>query len=108
MSELDFENLETQIVKTQDEEGNIFEFELIDVINVDGQNYGLLIPVEAEEPLEDGDEEEVIVMRIVQQGENYIFESIDNEDEFQKVAQAIAEQEYDDEDEEDDEEVIEE
>ena len=40
---------EDQIIETVDENGKVVRFELFDVVEVDEQEYALLLPVEAEE-----------------------------------------------------------
>lgn len=96
---------ETKIIKTEDENGNIFSFELIDIVEVDGQEYGLLVMVDEEtESAQAGDddeevEEEVVLMRLNTTSEGYTFETIEDDAEFEKVISCI---EFDEEDEEDD------
>ncbi len=78
-------NDEKQLIETIDENGNVINFELHDIVEVDNQEYALLIPAETENK----EEEEVILMKLTQDGEDYIFESIDDEAEFDKVAEYI-------------------
>ena len=73
---------ETQIIETIDEEGNVIKFELYDIIEVEGQEYALLLPAEAQE----GEDDEIVLMRLSKEGEDYLFETIDNDEEFDKVA----------------------
>lgn len=105
-----FENadLENQIIQTEDEEGNLHNFELIDIIEVDSQEYGILLYVDEEATKSDDEdeEEELAIMRLVKEGEGYIFETIEDEAEFEKVSafvEAELNAELDDEDEEDEE-----
>ncbi len=70
-----------QIIETIDENGNVIKFELYDIVEVDKQEYALLLPTD--------ESEEVLVMRLSQDGEDYIFESIDDDAEFNKVAEYI-------------------
>lgn len=90
------ENEENQLIETVDEEGNIITFELYDIVEVDEQEYALLLPAEEEE---DSDEAELVIMKLTKDGEDYIFETIDDDAEFEKVA-AYVESLEDDEDEE--------
>ena len=77
------ENIEeTQIIETIDEEGNTINFELYDIVEVEGREYALLLPTEAEE----GEDDEIVLMRLTKDGEDYLFETIDDEAEFDKVA----------------------
>ena len=40
---------EDQIIETVDENGNVIKFELFDIVEVDEQEYALLLPVEEED-----------------------------------------------------------
>ena len=73
---------ETQIIETIDEEGNVIKFELYDIVEVESREYALLLPVDSEE----GEDEEIVLMRLTKDGEDYLFETIDDEEEFDKVA----------------------
>lgn len=75
---------EKQLIETVDENGKIIKFELYDIVEVDEQEYALLLPAESDE-----DEEELVLMRLTKDGEEYIFESIDDDEEFDKVAEYV-------------------
>ncbi len=98
---------ETKIIKTEDENGNVFNFELLDIVEVDGQEYGLLVMLDEEnETAQGGDddeeiEEEVVIMRLNNTKDGYTFETIEDDEEFEKVVSCL---EFDEEieDEEDD------
>lgn len=72
------------IIETVDDNGEVVKFELIDILELDEKEYGLLLPVDS-----DDDDDEVLVMRLTQDGDDYIFEYIEDDDEFQRVADAI-------------------
>ena len=72
---------EDQIIETIDENGNVIKFELFDIVEVDEQEYALLLPVDEEE-----ESTEVVLMRLSKEGEEYLFETIDDDEEFEKVA----------------------
>ena len=76
---------EANLVETFDEEGNKVTFELVDILTVDNVEYALLLP---EKSTEDDD---MIVMRLKKEGDEYSFETIDDEDEFNRVADYIEE-----------------
>jgi len=82
---------EDQIIETVDENGNVIKFELFDIVEVDEQEYALLLPVEEEE----GDE--VVLMRLTKDGDEYLFETIDDDEEFDKVATYVENMEDEDE-----------
>ncbi|MDD3436922.1 MAG: DUF1292 domain-containing protein [Candidatus Gastranaerophilales bacterium] len=79
---------EKQIIETIDEDGNIVNFELFDIIEFEGKEYALLIPIEIELENED-DESRVILMRLTKDGDGYLFEVLEDEDEFKKVSSYI-------------------
>ena len=81
-----YEETEEQLIETIDEEGNVINFELIDIVEMDGQEYGLLLPKDDEESEE---EKEVVLMRLTKEGEEYVFEMIEDDEEFNKVVDYI-------------------
>ena len=85
---------EKQLIETVDEDGNVVNFELFDIIEFEGNEYALLLPVVKEEGME---EDEVVLMRLQQEGDEYIFEAIQNDDEFEKVSQYIESMDEDEE-----------
>ncbi|MCR5266834.1 MAG: DUF1292 domain-containing protein [Cyanobacteria bacterium RUI128] len=75
----------TDIIETVDEEGNTISFKLFDVIEFEGKEYAMLLPLDEE----DEDEPEIVLMRLVSDGEEYAFETIDDEQEFEAVSEYI-------------------
>jgi uncharacterized protein YrzB (UPF0473 family) len=71
------------IVTLVDEEGKSHDFQVVDVIEVEGKEYALLLPADSEDP----EQEEVLVLRI----EEDRFEMIEDEVEFQKVVKVLEE-----------------
>ena len=80
------ENEENQLIETVDENGNVITFELYDIVEVDEQEYALLLPSEEEDDIE---EAELVIMKLTKDGEDYLFETIDDEAEFEKVASYV-------------------
>ena len=76
---------EKQLIETVDENGNVIKFELYDIVEVDEQEYALLLPAESD----DEDDEELVLMRLTKDGDDYLFESIDDDEEFDKVADYV-------------------
>lgn len=111
-----FENgrFSADLIETTDEEGNVHVFEKVDEYEFEGRRYALLIyqggedeaAEENEEELEsangngngEGYDEEVVVMRIVQEEDGDVFEAIEDEAEFERVVQFIEQAGADDED----------
>lgn len=79
------EKEEKQLIETVDDEGNIVNFELFDIVEFEEKEYALLIPAESE----DDEETEVVLMRLTKDGDDYLFEAIENDEEFDKVSEYI-------------------
>lgn len=94
------EELESNIIQTKDENGELQSFELIDVFTVNDKDYAALIKVSEDgTPLDKDEEEELILMRLIEEEDSYTFEEIEDDEEFEAVVDAF-ENEIDDEDEE--------
>ena len=75
------EEYEAQIITLEDDLGNEQEFEFLDVVEYEGDEYIILLPVDGEE-----EQNEVMILRIDSvddETENYV--GIDDEDILQKV-----------------------
>jgi uncharacterized protein YrzB (UPF0473 family) len=78
------DDLSTRVVLT-DQDGNDTEFELLDIVECDGKQYVVLIPVDS---IEDG---EVVIFRIEGEGENESYVGVDTEEEAAKVFEVFKE-----------------
>ncbi len=76
-------------IETVDEEGNPIYFQLFDVIEYEGKEYAMLLPVDEEGNEEEPDDPELVLMRLVSEGDEYSFETIEDEEEFEAVAEYI-------------------
>ena len=80
--DFDNEEYEVEIITLEDDLGNEQDFEFLDVVEYDGDEYIILLPVEGE----DEEQNEVMILRIDSvddETENYV--GIDDEDILQKV-----------------------
>lgn len=84
-----------QIIETVTEDGEVVQFRLFDIIEYEEKEYALLLPLEEE----DSDDAELVLMRLEKDDEEYIFETIEDDEEFDRVSEYI-ESLADDEDEE--------
>lgn len=84
---------EKQLIETIDEEGNVINFELFDIVEFEEKEYALLLPAE-----DKSDDDEVVLMRLTKDGEDYLFEAIDDDEEFERVAEFIENLDVEDED----------
>ena len=87
-------NQNEQLIQTTDENGNKVTFELLDIVTVEDVEYALLLPADEK----DSDEGEILVMRLKKDGEEFSFEVIDDDAEFNKIAEYIEELEDETED----------
>ncbi len=85
------EEYEAEIITLEDDLGNEKDFEFLDVVEYDGDEYIILLPVEEEE------QNEVMILRIDSvddENENYV--GIDDEEILQKVFDIFKERYKDD------------
>ena len=88
MNEL--EEFKAQIIDTVDEEGNAVQLELLDIVDVEGVEYAILREVEDGDEEEDEIESEAVLMKLIRNGEEFKFETIDDDEELNIVADYIA------------------
>ncbi|PKM63176.1 MAG: DUF1292 domain-containing protein [Firmicutes bacterium HGW-Firmicutes-21] len=99
------ENNEYDVFTLTDEEGNESQFELLGNLELDGCKYVALIPFE-------GEDDEYVILKISTDDEgNEILLTIDEDTEFDKVADAfedsfMGEYDLDDEDEEEEDDIV--
>jgi uncharacterized protein YrzB (UPF0473 family) len=72
-----------------DEDGNEHEYEFLAKIEVEGQNYHVLIPYEEEKDLDDEAEIEVIIRKVAidEEGNDFLAD-IEDDEEWEKVVAA--------------------
>lgn len=80
----EFDELDNKII-LNDEEGNEIEFEFLDVVEVDGNEYVVLLPVE------EAEKGEVVIFRIEGTEEDESYVSLEDEAEAEKVFEAFKE-----------------
>ncbi|MHB1610702.1 MAG: Holliday junction resolvase RuvX [Sulfobacillus sp.] len=74
-----------EIITLTDEDGNEHEFVVVDVIEVESQEYAILLPIDAE----DDEEAEAVILRLEKDADgDDILVDIEAEEEWEKVAQA--------------------
>jgi len=85
MSE-ELENMEPDLITLVDEEGEEHEFEIIDSIeDFDGCDYVALVPVfdDPDDSLQDSGE--LIILKVMLEGDEEVLEAVEDDDEFDKV-----------------------
>ena len=58
---------------------------MYDIVEVEEQEYALLLPTDSQA----GEEDELVLMRLTKDGEDYLFETIDDDAEFNRVAEYV-------------------
>ncbi len=72
------------IIEITDDDGTVIKCELYDIIEFEGKQYALLTESESAD-----EEPELVLMRYTEEGEESYFETIDDDDEFEKVSEYI-------------------
>ena len=76
------------LVETVDEDGNVITFRLFDIIEFENKEYALLLPADSDDDEEDS---EIVVMKLIKEDEEYSFETIDSDEEFDRVSTYLEE-----------------
>ncbi len=80
-----------QIIKTIGEEGEEVYMKLQEIVTVNDKDYALLSVVEDDTlPNDDNDENELIIMKMNKTDDECTFEIIEDDEEFNMVAEAIS------------------
>ena len=91
-----------EIIETIGEHGEKVTMKLNDIVEVEGQTYALMSDVSEANNIfktenNENDDDVLVIMRMNKTGEEYTFEMIEDDNEFNTVAAAIKDQESDDE-----------
>ena len=81
----------SNVVILNDEDGNEVKFEFLDIIELDSEQYAILLPVQED----DENEGEVVILKIEDNGENSdeeTYVSVDDEETLNKVFQMFKEE----------------
>lgn len=74
-----------QIIETVTEDGEVVQFKLFDIVEFEEKEYALLLPLEDE----DNEDAELVLMQLTKDDDDYIFETIEDNDEFDRVSEYI-------------------
>ena len=76
---------EVSILELTDEDGNEVEFELVDSVDYEGEEYLILLPMDEEDP-------EVVILKVVTDGKgNESYVTVDTEETLQAVFEIFKE-----------------
>jgi len=89
LSNEEFFEEDVEVIELIDDEGNTHLFELIAELEMDGNIYKVLLPVDEEQGADDEAELEVIILKSVtdENGEEYLVD-IEDDEEWERVADA--------------------
>ncbi|MBX9878674.1 MAG: DUF1292 domain-containing protein [Candidatus Obscuribacterales bacterium] len=80
---------EDTIVTLEGEDGHSYSCQIIDIFDFDEKEYALLLNLGGEDGEEEGEGADekgsLVIMRLIQKGDQAIFQTIETEEEFQKV-----------------------
>jgi len=98
-------DMEVEIYTLTDEDGSESDFELLGRHDLDGQSYVALAPIDAEDD-DDDEEGSFIVLKVVEEDGEEVFETIEDDEEFDRIAdifedELLQEMDYDAEEEDD-------
>ena len=85
------------VITLEGEDGNSYTCQIIRVIELDGKEYALLLNLNdegadgAEGPAEESEEGSLVIMGLTQKDEQAIFNTIESEEEFNKVVAYVQE-----------------
>lgn len=79
------------IIQTTDENGEQHSFKLVEIVEVNKQEYGLFEYVDNDKPSKskNADDEEMLVMKIINKKGESFFEVLEDEEEFETVLDYI-------------------
>ena len=80
-------DLEDRKVILMDEDGAEHEFEVLDILEVDGAEYAILFPMDEGDNEDEVDEAIILQIGIDENGEEILYE-IEDDEEWEKVADA--------------------
>lgn len=84
-----FDDEEFPILVLVDEDGEEHEFELLAELEIEDQSYRVLIPATEDEEIDEDEEVEVIILKVVYDEEgNEFLADIEDDEEWEKVADA--------------------
>ena len=87
------DDIKNKIIEVLDEDGKLIKFELLDIIEYNSNEYGLLKPIS---PIDDIEEGEVALMKLIEENDEYTFEVIEDDDEFEEIVDYMEALEVDD------------
>src|SRR5690348_7687197 len=91
----DMEETEALFVTLTDEDGEEETFQLVQTVEVDGRQYGVLVSAEADmdetgtDGADEDEEGDILILRVTEENGEEYFEEIEDDAEFQKVVKHL-------------------
>ena len=76
------------LITIADEEGNEFELEMLDVMDLDGESYAVFVPADIENMDVNDPDYGLIFLRIREENGEEFFDSVDDDEELNRVYEA--------------------
>lgn len=92
------EEFGSDFITVTDDEGNSFELELLDTLELEDETYSAFLPADMDE---DDPDYGIIILKVVEENGEELFGSVDDEEELQRVYERFMEILFEDEEEED-------
>jgi uncharacterized protein YrzB (UPF0473 family) len=88
---------EDALVTLEGEDGNSYSCQILDIFEFEQNEYALLLKVADTKPQENGnkkedeEDESLVIMRLIQRDDQSIFQTIESDEEFDKVVAHVEE-----------------
>jgi hypothetical protein len=84
---------EEAMITLEGEDGHSYQCQILDIFEFETQEYALLLKLGEPKPeaAEDDEEGSLVIMRLVQRDEQSIFQTIESDDEFERVVAHVEE-----------------
>jgi uncharacterized protein YrzB (UPF0473 family) len=87
---------EEAVITLEGEDGHSYSCQILDIFEFDNQEYALLLKMDEPEKTEEeaeaaGDDGSLVIMRLVQRDDQSIFQTIESDEEFERVVKHVEE-----------------
>lgn len=84
---------EEAIITLEGEDGHSYSCQILDIFDFEGQEYALLLKMgePKNEGADDDEEGSLVIMRLIQREDQSIFQTIESDDEFERVVAHVEE-----------------
>jgi uncharacterized protein YrzB (UPF0473 family) len=79
------------VITLEGEDGHSYSCQILDIFDFEGQEYALLLKMGEGEGKEEDEEGSLVIMRLIQREDQSIFQTIESDDEFDRVVAHVEE-----------------